>query len=164
MTAFLFFTPASKRWLGSRKTEIPEETAWVDFVTLVVQSYFDTVLRWTKRGWSYMVRITMYLYTVMCLLRNSNLSQIYGWKQWICRTCILSLRGNKTQSINKQDERINSLDSYPVSPQPSRVSAFLVTERPFTTISEPGTGYLINSRSMDDYRNSPIFLCWRIPN
>ena len=100
----------------------------------------------------------------MSLLQNSNLSQIYRWKQWICRTLILSLRGNKTQSIDKQDEWVNSPDSYPLSTQPPRVVAFLVTERLFTTISEPGTGYLINIRSMDDYRNSPIFLCWRIPN
>ena len=44
--AFLFLTPTSQKWLGSRETEISEGTAWVDFVTLVVQSYFDTLLRY----------------------------------------------------------------------------------------------------------------------
>ena len=46
MMMFLLFTPASKRWLG-RKTENPQrDRLWVDFVTLIVQSYFDTLLRY----------------------------------------------------------------------------------------------------------------------
>ena len=34
--AFSFLTPTSYKWLGSRETEMPEGTAWVDFVTFVV--------------------------------------------------------------------------------------------------------------------------------
>ena len=43
---FLLFAPASKRWLERRKTENPEWTDKVDFVTFIVQSHFDTLLRY----------------------------------------------------------------------------------------------------------------------
>ena len=82
MMTFLLFAPASKRWLGWRKTANPEETAKVDFVTFIVQSYFDTLLRYVlsvtfcgaavlkvmnektlvKRRWSYKVPPTVYIY------------------------------------------------------------------------------------------------------
>ena len=43
---FLLFAPPSKRWLERRKTENPEWTDKVDFVTFIVQSHFDTLLRY----------------------------------------------------------------------------------------------------------------------
>ena len=47
MMTFLLFAPASTKWLQDDvKTENPEGTAQVDFVTFIVQSYFDTLLRY----------------------------------------------------------------------------------------------------------------------
>ena len=47
MMTFLLFAPASTKWLQDDvKTENPEGTAHVDFVTFIVQSYFDTLLRY----------------------------------------------------------------------------------------------------------------------
>ena len=43
---FLLFAPASTKWLDDVKTENPERTAQVDFVSFIVQSYFDTLLRY----------------------------------------------------------------------------------------------------------------------
>ena len=44
---FLLFAPASTKWLQDDvKTENPEGTTQVDFVTFIVQSYFDTLLRY----------------------------------------------------------------------------------------------------------------------
>ena len=43
---FLLFAPASTKWLGyDVKTENPEGTAQVGFVTFIVQPHFDTLLR-----------------------------------------------------------------------------------------------------------------------
>ena len=36
---FLLFAPASTKWLDDVKTENPERTAQVDFVSFIVQSY-----------------------------------------------------------------------------------------------------------------------------
>ena len=64
--------------LNSVKTENPEGTAQVDFVTFIVQSYFDTLLRYAvtfcgaivlkmdqktlvKRRWGYKVRLNVYI-------------------------------------------------------------------------------------------------------
>ena len=48
MMTFLLFAPASAKWLHDDvKTENPEGTAQVDFVTFIVQSYFDTLLRYS---------------------------------------------------------------------------------------------------------------------
>ena len=47
MMTFLLFAPASTKWLQDDvKTENPEGTTQVDFVTFIVQSYFDTLLRY----------------------------------------------------------------------------------------------------------------------
>ena len=47
MMTFLLFAPASTKWLQDDvKTENPEGTAQVDFVTFIVQSYLDTLLRY----------------------------------------------------------------------------------------------------------------------
>ena len=44
---FLLFAPASTKWLQDDvKTENPEGTTQVDFVTFIVQSYFVTLLRY----------------------------------------------------------------------------------------------------------------------
>ena len=103
MMTFLLFAPASKRWLGWRKTENPEGTAKVDFVTFIVQSYFDTLLRYVlsvtfcgaavlkvinektlvKRRWSYKAPTTVYIYK-------------YPWR--VCQTRVhKSLIGNNLQ-------------------------------------------------------------------
>ena len=142
MMTFLLFAPASKRWLGWRKTENPEATAKVDFVTFIVQSYFDTLLRYVlsvtfcgaavlkvmnektlvKRRWSFKVPPTVYIYiNTLGEFARHELTNL--WLETICKTLFLSLWGNKTQSTNKQGEWIN--------------------------------GELITSRTMDDYRNSP---------
>ena len=44
MMTFPLFMPASTRWFGLCKTENPEGTDEVDFVTFIVQSDFDTLL------------------------------------------------------------------------------------------------------------------------
>ena len=46
MMMFLLFVPTSKRWLGWHKIENPEGITYVDFVTFIVQSYFDTLLHY----------------------------------------------------------------------------------------------------------------------
>ena len=53
MMTFLLFGPASKRWFGLCKTENPEGTDKVDFVTFIVQSDFDTPL-------CYALSVTLY--------------------------------------------------------------------------------------------------------
>ena len=44
MMTFLLFAPASTKWLGWRKDRNPEGT--LRFVTFIVQSYFNTLLRY----------------------------------------------------------------------------------------------------------------------
>ena len=44
MMTFLLFAPASGQ--DDVKTEHPQETAQVDFTTLIVKSYFDTLLHY----------------------------------------------------------------------------------------------------------------------
>ena len=80
MITFLLFAPASTKWLDDVKTENPEGTAQVDFVTFIaVQSYFDTLLCYVvtfcgavvlkvidqktlvKRRGGYKVRLTVYI-------------------------------------------------------------------------------------------------------
>ena len=120
MMTFLLFAPANKRWLGWRKTENPEGTAWVDFVTFIVQSYFDTLLRCVlsvtfcgaaflkvmdqktlvKRRWSYKVCITVYISINSCQTRIYK--SLIGNNS--CQSIFLSLRGNKTLS-----QRLTSL-------------------------------------------------------
>ena len=46
MITFLLFAPEVRNGLDDLKTENPEGTAHVDFVTFIVQSYFDTLLRY----------------------------------------------------------------------------------------------------------------------
>ena len=47
MMTFLLFAPASTNGQDDVKTEDPEGTAYqVDFVTFIVQSYLDTLLRY----------------------------------------------------------------------------------------------------------------------
>ena len=103
LMTFLLFAPASKRCLGWRKTENPEGTAKVDFVTFIVQSYFDTLLRYVlsvtfcgaavlkvinektlvKRWWSYKAPTTVYIYK-------------HPWR--VCQTRVhKSLIGNNLQ-------------------------------------------------------------------
>ena len=80
MMTFLLFAPASTKWLGWRKDRKSRRDRWVDFVTFIVQSYLDTLLRYVlsvafcgavvlkvmdhrtlvKRRWSYKVRITVF--------------------------------------------------------------------------------------------------------
>ena len=43
---FLLFVPASRKWLGRRKDRKPLWTALVDFVTFIVQTYFNTLLHY----------------------------------------------------------------------------------------------------------------------
>ena len=95
--------PASKWWLGWRKTENPEGTAKVDFVTFIVQSYFDTLLRYVssvtfygqavlkfmdqntlfKLRWGYKVRITLFskiqlvVYYQCCILIGWATTRLY---------------------------------------------------------------------------------------
>ena len=87
MMTFLLFAPASTKWLEWRKHKKSrrDRLQWVDFVTLIAQSYFDTLLRYllsvtfcgavvmkvmdqktlVKRRWSYKVRITVYILTLL---------------------------------------------------------------------------------------------------
>ena len=64
MMTFLLFAPTSTKWLGWRKTQkIPKGR--VDFVTLIAQSYFDSLLRYvlsaTFRGAVVMKVMGLYL-------------------------------------------------------------------------------------------------------
>ena len=46
MMTFLLFAPASTNGQDDVTTENPEGTAQVDFVTFIMQSYFNTLLRY----------------------------------------------------------------------------------------------------------------------
>ena len=104
MMTFLLFAPASKRWLGWRKTENPEGSAQVHFVTFIVQSYFDwrrysfalrvisdilgaAVLKvmdqktLVKRRWSLKVHITGYIKTHFESLPDT-ISKIFDQEQF----------------------------------------------------------------------------------
>ena len=77
--AFLLFAPTMRNGQDDVKTENHEGTAQVDFVTVIVQSYFDTLLRYAvtfcgavvlkvidqktlvKRRGGYKVRLTVYI-------------------------------------------------------------------------------------------------------
>ena len=108
-------------------------------MTLIVQSYLDTLLRYVssvafcgaavmkvmdqktlvKRRWSYKVHITVYIVTLSEFARHK------------------SLIGNLAR------HPFSSLDRNKTRPQTSKKSKWF-------------KGYLIASRTMDDYRNSPI--------
>ena len=80
LMTFLLFPPASTRWLGWRKDRKSRRDRLGRFWTFIVQSYFDTLLRYVlsvtfcgavvlkvmdqktivKRRWSYKVRTTVY--------------------------------------------------------------------------------------------------------
>ena len=122
MMTFLLFAPASTKWLGWRKTQ----KALKKIVTLIVQSYFDTLLRYVlsvtfcgavvmkvmdqktlvKRRWSYKVRRTVYILTRSEFARHefTNLSlETFSWT--LPDTLSLSLTGIRLGP--KQARRVN---------------------------------------------------------
>ena len=119
---FLLFGPASKRWFGLRKTENPEGTDWVDFVTFILQSDFDALLCYElsvtlygashlkvmdpktliKCRWSCKVCITVYIYTLGEFARHEFASL---WLETICQTLFLCLWGNKHTSTTMDNYR-----------------------------------------------------------
>ena len=124
MMTFLLFAPVSTKWLGWRKTQkVPKGPLTIGrFVTLIVQSYFDTLLRcvlWVtfcgavvmkvmdqkalvKRRWSYNVRRAAYILTLSEFARHefTNL-----WLETLPDTLSLSLTGIRLGP--KQARRVN---------------------------------------------------------
>ena len=114
MMTFLLFAPASAKWLGWRKDRKSRRDRLGRFWTFIVQSYFDTLLRYVlsvtfcgavvlkvmdqktlvKRRWSYKVRRTVYILTLSEFARHefTNLwLETFSWT--LPDTLSLSLTG-----------------------------------------------------------------------
>ena len=148
MMTFLLFAPASAKWLGWRKDRKSRRDRLGRFWTFILQSYFDTLLRYVlsvtlcgavvlkvmdqktlvKRRWSYKVRITVYIQTLGEFARHefTNL--------WLERHSFSVFDLNTTQPQTSKTSK-------------STASLLLAKQRTITEIR----------------RQSNSVLCWLIP-
>ena len=128
MMTFLLFAPASTKWLGwpKHKKSRRNSLQYLDFVTLIVQSYFDTLLRYVlsvtfcgtvvmkvidqktlvKHSWSYKVRRTVYILTLSEFARHEFTNLWLKTFNWTLPDT-LSLSLTRIRLGPKQARRVN---------------------------------------------------------
>ena len=159
MMTFLLFAPASTKWLWWRKTQkIPKEQLTI-FVTRILQSYFDTLLRYVlsvtfcgavvmkvmdqktlvKRRWSYKLRRTVYILTISEFARHefTNLwLETFSWT--LPDTPSLSLTGirlgpKRARRVNDSTASLSLAKRWTITeirrPSNSVMTYFLVTRQ-----------------------------------
>ena len=127
MMTFLLFAPASTKWLGWRKTQkIPKEQLTIGGFCDIVQSHFDTLLRYVlsvtfcgsvvmkvtdqktlvKHRWSYKVRRTVYILTLSEFARHEFTNLWLETFSWTLPDT-LSLSLTRIRLGPKQARRVN---------------------------------------------------------
>ena len=119
MMMFLLFAPASTKWLGWRKDRKFRRDRSGRFCDMIVQSYFDTLLRYVvtfcgavvlkvmdqttlvKRRWGYKIRLTVPKHLESLPDTSSQIVDLY-YKP--CQTLFLFLWTEEDSAPNKQDE------------------------------------------------------------